>query len=391
MKNKIFKIKNKKLRGEEGQAAMISVVFFLFISLAVVGAFSFFAASELRIARTFEKSKQSYIFAEGAMEDAVYRIRSDKNMPSSLVYQEGDAQATITVTDIGGAFNEKEINIAGVQVDASRKLKTTLIESEGAVFNYGSHVGEFGLQMDSNARVNGNVFSNGNITGLSNSVINGDAIAVGSISSPDPQVSGTKTESADPIPLPNIDIDYWKAQANINSDPIQGDVSYGSGSSTLGPRKIEGNLSLSGQAILTVTGALHITGNFSMDSNTQLHIDESFGSQSLIIVVDGTVLLSSNSAIFTTASSPKGYLVVISLDSSASAIEINSNSPIGGVAYAMNGWLTIDSNGEITAVVGKGVYLNSNAELNYDLGLADIRFSGGPSGGWGINSWKEIP
>ena len=90
---------------------------------------------------------------------------------------------------------------------------------------------------------------------------------------------------------------------------------------------------------------------------------------------------------------PGNYTVNLDnlISANISAIELNSNTEIEGVVYAINGWAAINSNGEITAISGRGVRLDSNAELNYDLGLRDIRLTGGPAGGWKVENWREIP
>jgi len=375
-----------------GQAALTAVIFFLFISLAVVFGAAAPALKEMKISKELLSSKESYFFSEGALEDASFRVFSGKNMPSELVYSDGLFRATTTVSDIIGAgADTKEITVSGAKTDLFRKLKSVLVEDTGAAFNYASQVGDLGLKMFSNAAVNGNVFSNGDIIGYSNSVINGDALTAGVISSPSPQVTGVKTEGVSPVDLPPLDVDYWKAQANINNDPLEGNKEYNSGSHALGPKKINGNLTLNNQAELTVTGALHITGNLEMNNNSMMDLTESFAADGLVIIVDGFIHFNSNSEVYGTTALPKGYLVFISLNESESAIELNSNAEIEGVIYATNGWVVINSNGEITAVAGRGVLLDSNAELNYDLGLRDIRLTGGPSGGWKVKNWREIP
>ncbi len=371
---------------------LTAVIFFLFISLAVVFGAAAPALKEMKVSKELLSSKESYFFSEGALEDASFRVFSGKNMPSELVYSDGLFQATATVSEIIGAgVDSKEISVSGAKTDLFRKLKTVLVEDTGAVFNYASQVGDLGLKMFSNAVVNGNVFSNGGIIGYSNSVINGDALAVGVISSPSPRVTGEKTQGVLPVGLPSLDVAYWKAQANINNDPITGNVEYDGGSHTLGPKKIIGNLTLNNQAELTVAGPLHITGNLEMNNNTKMYLAESFVADGVTVIVDGFIHFNSNSEVHGTEAAPKGYLVFTSLDGGESAIELNSNTEIEGVVYAINGWAAINSNGEITAISGRGVRLDSNAELNYDLGLRDIRLTGGPAGGWKVENWREIP
>ena len=117
--------KNKKVNCSTGQAALTAVLFFIFISLALMGGFGGLAATELQQAKTLEKSKRSFMFAEGALEDALYRLKSGKNMPSSVSYADGDVAATTTVTNLADSI---EIEARGTGAEARRALKTFLPE-----------------------------------------------------------------------------------------------------------------------------------------------------------------------------------------------------------------------------------------------------------------------
>jgi hypothetical protein len=243
--------------------------------------------------------------------------------------------------------------------------------------------------MGSNSRIIGNIYSNGNITGDSNSEIQGDASAVGTISSPRPTVTGVRAEGVAPQDMPQVDIAYWKAQANINNNPFVGNLVYDHGSSTLGPRKIEGDLTLDSNASLTLTGPVHVTGNFRMDSNSDLFLSESFSASTTVIVVGGSITFSSNSEVHSTTATPKGYILLLSESASGTAIDLNSNNPINGAVYAPNGTVRIGSNTGVTSIAGRRIRLDSNATITYNFGLRRADFTGGPSSGGQITSWQE--
>jgi len=164
-----------------------------------------------------------------------------------------------------------------------------------------------------------------------------------------------------------------------------------SGSAQLGPKKIQGNLTINSNASLTINGPIYVTGNFAMNSNAKLSLNQSFGSKGTVIIVDGTVIISSNAIIYPTSASPKGYIMIVTTNTSTNATEINSNSA-GGIFYALNGGIQINSNGHAVCVVGKQLTLNSNATLDYDIGLASSVFTSGPGGSWVAQpeTWKEI-
>lgn len=70
------KLKRKKNNHQSGAAMLISVVFFLFISLAIVSGLISAPIREFRIAKVNLSSKQAYFLAESGGEDVFYRIRN---------------------------------------------------------------------------------------------------------------------------------------------------------------------------------------------------------------------------------------------------------------------------------------------------------------------------
>ncbi len=111
---------------------MTAVIFFLFISLAIVFGAAAPALKEIKNSRELLSSKESYFFAEGALEDVVFRVFSGKNMPSELVYSDGLFQATAIVSEIiGAAADKKEITVSGTKADIFRKLKSVIEDADG--------------------------------------------------------------------------------------------------------------------------------------------------------------------------------------------------------------------------------------------------------------------
>lgn len=370
-----------------GEAALLVVILFLFVSLALMFGFSALALDETKIERTQFNAKRSYFAAESGMEDAVYRLMRGMDISAEEIL---DVDGSVVTTDIARIGSTREILSEGIVTSNIRRLRAVLLEGSGTSFFYGAHVGEGGLVMSSNATVNGSVFSNGNIVGSSNNTINGDAAAVGTISYPQPVVTGTRSSGASPIPLPPIDLDFWRTQANINNDPIIGDYVLSNGSDSFGPKKVSGNFTLKGESQFTVTGPLHITGNFQMKSNTDLWLHASFASTGTVIVVDGDIEFESNAAVHGTSASPKGYILFITPSSSRKAIELDSNTFLEAALYATTGTVDVSSNGSVTAITAYRLSLSSNAQINYDIGLANAVFSSGPSGGFEISTWREV-
>ena len=386
MRNNPSSEAKRRLQRQGGQAAFLVVVFLLAAGLALASLMSVEALADARAATAFVRAKQSYVFAEGGIEDALYRLAVGKNMPETVTASADAIRATTTVSTIAGG---NAITTVATQPAAQRSVRAARVRTGDTQFAYASQIGDEGLTLFSNARVNGDAYSNGNISGFSGSRINGNAFAVGVISSPAPLVSGTKQERASPVPLPTIDSAHWQAQANINNDPIDGSVAY-FGSQTLGPRRINGNLLLSGGAELTVTGPLYIAGDLTLDTNAKLKASSDFGSEGVLVIAEGLITLESNAKLLPTGATPSGYLIVVSMKT-GEAIAANALANADGVLYAPNGVLVLSANSSATAVSGAGVQLYGNAQLTYDLGLREMRITDEPPAQWDIGAWGETP
>ena len=370
---------------------IVSTVLFI-ISVALVG----ITSAEYLSANSAYRKTEAVNLAEAGVENTIKELNANLNYhgtegtPIAL----GAGEFEVTVTGSGSARQIE--STAYIPSKAAYKSKKTVklnltVTSDYISFHYAVQIGNDGIIMNSNSTINGNTYSNGNITGTSNSRIVGDAYASGTISSPRPAVSGTKHPGSPPSEMPVLDYDFWKNQANINNNPYVGDyIINGNGSNTLGPKKIQGNLTLNSNSTLTITGPIWITGNFTMNSNAKLYIDNSFGSSGTIVIADGLITINSNSFIYSTSANPKGYILLASTNTSDSAISLNSNAA-NSICYALEGGITFNSNAHAKEVVGRRFILNSNATLDYDAGLVDASFSTGPGGGWTIKkgTWTE--
>ena len=90
---------------------------------------------------------------------------------------------------IGEVKNAKDLIISNANVsDSIRKINIVLKTGVGVGFNYGAQIGYLGLEMENNSRVNGSIYSNGSVEGSSNSVVAGDVwVAGGTASTSDQQ------------------------------------------------------------------------------------------------------------------------------------------------------------------------------------------------------------
>lgn len=181
-------VKNrKKMRGksQKGAALLIAILFFLIISVTIVVGSAGTVIGNRKSAQNLIKSKSSYFTSEAGAEDALYRVKKNKQISSPEITSLNDGTVSVTVTDSGGG--EKEIIAAGDVSSNARNIKTSVTTGEGFDFFYGAQVGEGGLKMENNTIVqgvggaNGNVYSNGPVTGENGSNVTGNLTVATSI------------------------------------------------------------------------------------------------------------------------------------------------------------------------------------------------------------------
>ncbi|KKT74414.1 MAG: hypothetical protein UW71_C0024G0001, partial [Parcubacteria group bacterium GW2011_GWB1_44_7] len=164
------------MKKNEGQALITAIIFFLFISTTITLGVAKPVLHQLSISNDLVRSKNSYFLSESLSEDITYRLKTGKQVSGSESLILGGETATASVSDILGG---KSIVATGNFSDSVRKVRTDLIMGSGASFSYGVQVGDGGLNISNSATVEGNVFSNGPITGQNSNLIKGDVISAG--------------------------------------------------------------------------------------------------------------------------------------------------------------------------------------------------------------------
>jgi hypothetical protein len=51
----------------------------------------------------------------------------------------------------------------------------------------------------------------------------------------------------------------------------------------------------------------------------------------------------------------------------------------------------LSNNAGAKEVTAYGIDMDNNATVTYESGLADIEFSTGPSGGYSVDYWRQVP
>src|SRR3989338_6956104 len=158
----LYKIKNN----QKGSAMLVSIIFFLSISLIIVLGMANPAVRGYTSARNLLNSKKSYALAESAGEDIFYRIKNGRQYLLSETLTLDGGIADITITNTG--TTKKEIKVKADNSNLERSVNLKISSGDGVSFNYGIQSGSGGFIMDNGSEVTGNVYSGGIIQGYDN-------------------------------------------------------------------------------------------------------------------------------------------------------------------------------------------------------------------------------
>ncbi|MFA7286529.1 MAG: choice-of-anchor R domain-containing protein [Patescibacteria group bacterium] len=159
---------------------------------------------------------------------------------------------------------------------------------------------------------------------------------------------------------------------------------------TIGPLKIDGDLTITNYGELVLTGTVWVTGNIDFNNHCSVRLDEGYGVGSGVILASGWID-AANHCSFSGSGEAGSYPLVITTyaDTDELAIDLNNNSS-GVIFYASAGTIEISNGSAANSLVGYAISIKNNATITYDSGLLDMNFTNGPTGGWTINSWKEV-
>ena len=402
-----------------GQIILMALVFFA-IFLSVAGALVTYVVTSSLSQRHTTAAEQALQLAEGGIDLAAYQLNQDSGyVGGTSVLGEGEIVVAITTIN---TTTKRVTAIAYVpsvaNPKATRMVTATLaINSSVVAFRFGVQIGNGGLQMSNNSRITGNVYSNGSIAGASGAVITGDATVAGGNSLSNTTVNGTAwanslsnctvggeayymsisscsvggtthpgsaNAATTSMPISDEQIDEWEDVAT-SGGTIEGDY-VASGTSVMGPKKINGKLTVSGT--LYLTGPVWVRGDIQVNNNASVRTHSSVGSNGVVLIADypgqesgkGTVQLSNN-AVFAGNGNPGSYPMVISTNSSGSAIQLSNNAD-GVILYASNGTIQVSNNGGANQITAYRLQLSNNATVEYITGLQSASFSNGPGGSW---------
>ncbi len=301
----------KRLNNKSGTILVTFVILFTILSTVVLAIAFMTFENRISIEKSYYKAIAESA-AEASIDKAIWEFQRGNHTYSGET----------TNTDFEGV--ELDLSVASVNANLKILTATAYVPSKvsskykkkiqvkitdepsstGVAFHYGVQVGGLGITMSNNSKVIGNVYSGGTVTGGNGAEITGDAFVSGSgnklssikighdghahtiqdcninhdafyfssatlISS---TVLGTKFPGmADPepqnLPLSQADINRWQESAS-SGGTIEGNyLLTNSATATLGPKKINGDLTISNGATLNITGTLLVSGNINFSNN----------------------------------------------------------------------------------------------------------------------------
>lgn len=411
---------------------ILSVVFFVSITLTVIAGLVSPAVREFKISTDALRSKQSLFLSESGAEDAYYRSKNLMTIGASeVITLNGN---TVTTTIDSSVSNEKTI-IANADVSSrQRKTQLKIVSTDGVSFQYGVQIGDSGIQLFGTSKLGGSTFTNGNIQGNSSgsrNTIEGDAISAGGsmlyiitdtvgkanfisnstigtdayYNSIINTTAGTYHPGSPDVPdLPEPILDPviadWEADAEaggVLTSPCPGGRYTINANTTLGPKKINCNfLYIESNAVLTLTGPVWVTGDIVIRQNASVVSNGPTGF-SLIADNPSDHINASRITVNTTLNTntnPTYHVVLVSKNASTSQAAIDvTNVPTSGtytlpyIIYAPDGKAAFNSTMNIKEIAVKGLNVLNNAFLEFTTGPIDPYF---PTFSWSSSIWKEV-
>ena len=420
----------------EGQAMIISVLFFLVISIVLVFGVISPVVTDQRIARDIMFSRQGYYVAEAGVEDILYRGINGMDIASPEVLSFSGHTATTTITNVG--IGTQRILSKGDAAGSVRKIQTDIKITSGTSFNFGIQVGKGGLRMENTSSIEGNVYANGSVvrtgtglitggvvsagpTGLvddieatgdvhahtiRNSDIGGDAyyqVITGSSVAGTPY-PGSPDQATTTFPISDDQIESWKADAEegiIISSPCPYVIDT---DTTIGPAKITCDLIINDNPVVTLTGVVWVEGSINISNGPTIRIDPFYAGNSTGFIADkesnrttSSKIDLNNTAVFDGSGDPDSYVLLISQNESAElggsewAVDVANTVNGKVVIYASHGEIRLDNNADVRQLTAHTIRLRNSATLIYETGLISFLFSSGPGGTWAVSNWREVP
>jgi Tfp pilus assembly protein PilX len=320
---------------------------------------------------------------------------------------------------------------------STRTVRVKIVSAQSSsnvAFNYGVQADKYGVFTNNNVKITGSVFSNGviwngngtTITGKAEShndnwllsqilggTVNGDAYAniiTATVKNGSKHYTNPPYREM-PIPDSQVEANITAIENEAKVTVFNGTQSLSGQANQLGPAKITGDLNIANNAKVQLNGSVWVEGNVNIGTGVTIYLKPSYGNSSGVIIADnranrtstsrGTIRIGQGVTIAGIDSGhimTPSYTMFISTQtpsffdswsdwSDVYAIDFQNPNTTGGVFYAPYGIIRVRNNCQPRAIAGAGIYLDTNAQVNYDSGLANSSYASGPAGKWTITEW----
>lgn len=198
-----------------------------------------------------------------------------------------------------------------------------------------------------------------------------------------------------PFPITTTTIDGWKNAAS--SGTVRNSswtISGATATTTTGPLKIVGNLTVEAGGTLTLGGPLYVTGTLSVTGGAKIQLASSYGAGDEKIIAQyvrltgGGIILGNGTV---------GNYVIVLADGpdcpsscSGSNYSIDSSGGTGSVVLiAPNGSINFTGGTTAKSAIAQKMIMSGGTTLVYESGLTSLSFTTASSATWNVESWKE--
>jgi len=343
---------------------------------------------------------QARSLAEAGIDHALATLRTNATYTGeTLTLPTG----TVTITIVPDDMN-RQIRVTGAAPAATVTLAMTALadaDAPGGTFTFAIQSDSGGTETATtrNPTIEGNLYTNGNVSILGPGAhVTGNVTAAGTVTNRG-TIDGAVTEGAAVRPLPTVDAQYWRTQAQTGATHTGDYAISGNGTYRLGAPDhigvITGRLLVPTNATILVTGPLWIQGiggsAIEVSGNPRFEHDPATASTESVIVADGRLTFSGN-ALFTADGEANETLLLMTTypdtpSPTTTAVAVNANTRfIDTALFAPNGQIAIGrsaSGVSVTSLTAQRLYIESNAHVTYATGLLSADFSGSaaPRGG----------
>ncbi len=361
-----------------------------------------------------------YLKKTGSPSDIVIKIVSDSSgSPSKTVLASG----TLSASGVTGSFNFIDVLLSPSPTLAVGTTYWIIADATVNASNYyawgsdngQSYSGGTGKSSSNwnaaspvwtalNQDLNFKTWTGGSFASLSGVTVNGNAWAhslsscsiggnatyqtISGCSVGGAQIPSSTDADQAPFAISDAQIYEWEDIATAGGT-LAGPYTV-TGTQTLGPKKINGNLTVSNNATLKIAGPIWVSGNVTMSNNASFIVDSSTGNSGAILIAhnrtatstSGIVTLSNN-FIASGNGNPNSYPMIISMSSSATALQLQNNAA-SIIFFVPYGTITLANNSGANALTAYKIQMNNNSTITYQSGLQNASFSNGPGGSWAV-------